>query len=82
MPIGMNSKGEIVGPPGWKPSPVPRDMKRNAAEIIISEYSCDSCGVIGETLYELRYGTGQRIGSVYCLACAEERRDELIADSA
>ena len=51
------------------------------AKIIISEYSCDACGVIGETLYELRYGTGQRIGSIYCRGCAEARRDELLADS-
>lgn len=26
MPIGMNSKGEIVGPPGWKPLAAPRNM--------------------------------------------------------
>lgn len=78
MPIGMNSKEEMVGPPGWKPSPIPRIASRDAAKVIISEYSCDSCGIIGARLYELRYGTGQRIGSIYCLACAEERRDEIL----
>lgn len=78
MAIGRNGKAGAVGSSGWKSLSAPRDMTRNAAQIIISEYSCDSCGTDGEKLYELRYGTGQRIGSIYCYGCAEERRDELL----
>jgi len=29
MPIGKNSDGRVVGPPGWNPSPVPRIMDSN-----------------------------------------------------
>lgn len=55
-------------------------MYTRKVEIRIDEAICDACGVIGKPLYQLHYGTGQRIGgsSNYCLACAEERRDELL----